>query len=103
MSKLVPPLQDVVRKGACIKVYTNERSGATTTEFTAGIAIGLFVDGLPVISQCEPKNELGYDFYLGDTKVKFEKPINPQMIVSRRVGRGVAPHQPRPYNMENRK
>lgn len=86
---LVPPLKELVWKGAKIKVYVNERPNSHTTAYTAGVATGEFTkDGRPVVEPISPNVYSRYDFYLADTKISFLRMPSEKNVVSRCLNKG---------------
>lgn len=78
-------LREVVVRGDKIRVYLGEEKNTRITSYTAGVCTGQFTeDGLPILKQ-EPDRGIVYDFYLGESKVKFSKKIDQQLVVSRKI------------------
>lgn len=77
--------REVVVKGDKIRVYLGEEKNARITSYTAGAHTGQFTeDGLPILKQ-ESDTGIVYDFYLNESKVKFSKRIDYQLVVSRKI------------------
>lgn len=84
----IPPLKEVVWKGAKIKVYLNERLNASTTAYTAVVATGEFTkDGRPIVEPINPALYERYDFYLSDIKLHFLRMPSAKNVIERHVNK----------------